>query len=83
MRRFIALVSAGLLLSFAAVAAAGQVEGKVKSIDSSARTLTLEDGTQITLPDGIALDQLREGADVTVSYEEKDGKNQATNVEMK
>jgi cold shock CspA family protein len=29
------------------------------------------------------LDLLREGAEITVSFEEKDGKNEATNVEMK
>ena len=71
------------LLAVSSLAWAGQIEGKVKSVDQSDRTVTLEDGTRIVLPDGMDLDQLREGAEVTVSYEEKDGKNEATNVQVK
>ena len=62
---------------------AGQIEGKVKSVDQSDRTVTLEDCTRSDVPQGMDLDQLREGAEITVSYEEKDGQNQATNVQVK
>ena len=83
MHRIIALIAVLLLLSLAAVTAAGQIEGKVRSVDQSDRTVTLEDGTKIAIPAGMPLDLLREGAEITVSFEEKDGKNEATNVEMK
>jgi len=82
MHRLIAFVIVSLL-AVSSLAWAGQIEGKVKSVDQSDRTVTLEDGTRIVLPDTMDLDQLREGANVTVSYEEKDGKNEATNVEVK
>ena len=82
MHRIIAL-AAVLLLCFATAALAGEIEGKVKSIDPSDRTVTLEDGTRVAIPDGMALDQLREGAEVRMSYEEKNGKNEATAIEVK
>src|SRR2546426_10001832 len=75
--------AAVLLLCFATAALAGEIEGKVKSIDPSDRTATLEDGTRVAIPDGMALDQLREGAEVRMSYEEKNGKNEATAIEVK
>jgi len=82
MRRLITLVIVSLL-AVATLAWAGQIEGKVKSVDQSDRTVTLEDGTRIVVPQGMDLNQLREGAEITVSYEEKDGQNQGTNVQVK
>ena len=82
MRRLIAFVLVSVL-AIAPLAWAGQIEGKVKSVDQSDRTVTLEDGTRIVVPQGMDLDQLREGAEITMSYEEKDGKNEATNVQVK
>lgn len=72
-----------VLLAAPAVALGAEVQGKVKTIDTGDRTVTLEDGTRIAIPEGIALDMLKEGADITVSYEERDGKNEATSVQMK
>ena len=82
MHRLIVFVIVSLL-AVSSLAWAGQIEGKVKAVDQSDRTVTLEDGTRIVVPDGMDLDQLREGAEVTVSYEEKDGKNEATNLQVK
>ena len=77
----VALVVA--LLAVPAIALSAEIQGKVKTVDTGDRVVTLEDGTRISIPDGIALDSLKEGAEITVSYEERDGKNQATNIEMK
>ena len=33
--------------------------------------------------ESVAIDKLKEGSDVKASYEEKDGKNMATSVEVK
>jgi ferric-dicitrate binding protein FerR (iron transport regulator) len=83
MRHLLRLAVVIVLLAAPAIALSAEVQGKVKTIDAGDRVVTLEDGTQITIPEGIAIDMLKEGADITVSYEERDGKNQATNVEMK
>jgi hypothetical protein len=83
MHRTLGIVVIVALLAVPIVALGLEVEGTVKSIDTVGRVLTLDDGTTISIPDGMALDSLKEGADVKVSYEEKDGKNQAIAVEMK
>jgi hypothetical protein len=83
MRRLLRFALVIVLLAVPAIALSAEVQGKVKTIDTGDRVVTLEDGTRITIPEGIAIDTLKEGAEVTVSYEERDGKNQATNVEMK
>jgi len=36
----------------------------------------------VWIGDSVAIDKLKEGADVKASYEEKDGKNMATSVEV-
>jgi len=72
-----------VLLAVPAIALGAEIQGKVKAIDAGDRVVTLEDGTRISIPDGIALDALKEGAEITVSYEERDGKNEATSVQMK
>ena len=72
-----------VLLAVPAIALGAEVQGKVKAIDAGDRVVTLEDGTRISIPDGIALDTLKEGAEITVSYEERDGKNQATDIQTK
>ena len=72
-----------MLLLVPAIAFGAEIEGKVKAIDPGDRVVTLEDGTEITVPEGIALDSLKEGTEIAVSYEERDGKNRATNIQMK
>lgn len=79
-----ALIGA-MVLTFALSGAAwaADIEGKVKSVDAGEKSFTLEDGTKIWVAEGVSLDMLKEGADVKASYEEKDGKNIATSVEIK
>jgi Cu/Ag efflux protein CusF len=43
-------------------------------------TIQLEDGTMYTVAEGVALDTLKPGTEVTVSFEEKDGTKNATDV---
>jgi hypothetical protein len=83
MRRIFGIAVVIALLVMPLVAVAAEIEGTVKAIDTASRLLTLENGLVVAVPDGIALDQLREGSGVRVAYEEKDGKNEATSVEMK
>jgi Cu/Ag efflux protein CusF len=71
------------LLAIAPFAAAAEIEGKIQSVDSSDRTIVLDDGTKVSVADSVSMDELKEGTDVKVSYEEKDGRNVATSVEVK
>jgi Cu/Ag efflux protein CusF len=71
------------LITAAAPAIAAEVEGKVRSISPADRTITLDNGETIIVPQSMALDQLKEGAEVKVSFEESDGKKVATDIEVK
>jgi Cu/Ag efflux protein CusF len=73
-----------LLLSVSMVSAAGnEVQGKVKTWDAATQSLTLEDGTQLTVPATIKESaKIKEGAMVKASYEEKDGKKVISKIEV-
>jgi hypothetical protein len=81
MQKVLTILFAGLL-GIAAAAWAGEMEGKVQSVDSGERTVVLENGTKIWLGEGVEVDKLKEGARVKVSYQERDGKHVATAVEV-
>jgi uncharacterized protein DUF1344 len=83
MSRHRVVAFAALLVLAAPVAWAADMEGRIQSIDAGERSLMLDNGTKIWLPDGFAVDGVKEGAEVKVSYEEKEGKPVATSVEMK
>jgi hypothetical protein len=84
MSRHIVIAAALLIAVFAPLAAfAADMEGKVQAVDTAERTFTLDNGTKVWLPEGVAIDSIKEGAEVTVSYEERDGKPVATSVTTK
>ena len=84
MTRHIVIAVVMLIAAFAPLAAlAADMEGKVQAVDTAERTLTLENGTKVWLADGVAIDSIREGSEVTVSYEERDGKPVASSVTPK
>jgi len=68
-----------------AAGAMQQVEGKIKSVDSSGRMLTLEDGTQLTIPPTVNVPRgtLKEGAMVKASFEENGGQKIVTALEVR
>jgi hypothetical protein len=82
MRKVIVAVLA-LTLALTGAAAAADVEGKVKAVDPTEKSFVLEDGTKIWVGEGVSMDRLKEGSDVKASYDEKDGKNVATSIEVK
>jgi hypothetical protein len=59
-----------------------EVEGKIKSV--SGRTVTLEDGTELTIPSNAQVKPglLVEGAIVRASYEEQGGQKIVTSMEV-
>jgi hypothetical protein len=84
MTRALAVLAALLLVVSVASAAGNEIEGKVKSYDKATNTLTLEDGTQITVPASVKVDEkVKAGAMVKAAFEEKDGKKTATAIEVK
>lgn len=61
---------------------AKEVQGKVRSLDRSRKTVTLEDGTKLTIPESIKITSgsLKKGAMVIATYEEKDGQKVVTSI---
>ena len=56
------------------------VQGRIKSLDRSAKTMTLEDGTALTIPQSVATTGLQEGERVIVTYERKGEEKLVTSV---
>jgi len=59
------------------------VQGKVTALDPAKGMLTLEDGTQLTIPAGAQLPpDIKEGSIVRASFEEQSGKKMLTGLEL-
>ncbi len=70
---------AALAFAFSMAAAhADEAAGKIAAADAG--TLVLEDGTTFTLAEGVSMEGLEPGTEVTVSFEEQDGQLIATEV---
>lgn len=80
MRLFTPLIAATALFATAALAA--NDEGPIAQIDRETMTITLENGNSYRLPGEFDLDSLSEGMDVFLAYEEIDGENQITDVDL-
>lgn len=60
-----------------------QVEGTIKDLDRSGRTLTLDDGTTLTIPPTVQLPGgIKEGSVVKASFEERGGQKVLTSLEV-
>jgi Cu/Ag efflux protein CusF len=81
LKAMVGVMTLTFMLSGAAWAA--DVQGKIKSVDTSEKSFTLEDGTKVWVGAGMPMDKLKEGSDVKASYDEKDGKNLATSIEVR
>jgi Cu/Ag efflux protein CusF len=82
MKAFGAVVLAGML-AFGGLAMAAEMEGKIQTVDPAGKEMVLDDGTKLTWGDDTKisvkgqegkLEDLKEGAKVKASYEDKDGK---------
>ncbi len=56
------------------------IQGTITNLDWSSKTITLEDGTTLTLAESIGTTGLKEGSRVIATYEEKDRHKVATSV---
>jgi len=90
MKKIAALVLASTFV-FVGIAVAAEMEGTIQSIDTARKEIVLSDGTTLVCDDSTnimvegkegKLDDLKEGAKVKASYEEKDGKNMAATLEV-
>ncbi len=61
---------------------AGETAGKIRSVDMADRAVVLDDGTRLWVAEGLPLDELKEGARIKASYEERDVKNMVTSYEV-
>lgn len=83
MKWMVRMAALGLALAVLAGAAwAGEITGKIQKVDQEQKMFVLEDGTQLFAPEGLSLEKLSEGTTVKASYEERDGKNWATAIEV-
>ena len=55
-----------------------EAQGVIQSLDPRGTALTLTDGKTFTVSPSLSTESLREGDEVTVLYEEKDGHNELT-----
>src|SRR5688572_29218489 len=80
MKKTLVAISVAAFLGAAGAALAEEAKGKIQAVDPAAKTITLEDGTTYTLAEGVMVDTLQPGTEVTVSFEEKDGTKTASSV---
>jgi hypothetical protein len=82
MQKVLGLVVAVLLAVSVTAAWADEVSGKVQKVEPADRMIVLEDGTQLWIAEGLSMDNVKEGATVKASYEEKDGKKVISSLEV-
>ena len=76
-------ITLALLLALGVTGAwAGDIAGKVQTVDTAERAFVLDDGSKLWVAEGVSMDALKEGANVKASYEERDGKMIATSLEV-
>ncbi len=82
MQKVLGFVVAALLALSVTAVWADEIAGKVQKVETADRTIVLEDGTQLWVAEGVSMDNVKEGATVKASYEEKDGKKVISRLEV-
>lgn len=83
MMRLVMGIMLAVVLAFASTGwAAETIEGKVQSVDVGDRVIVLEDGTKVWVAEGVSMDKIKEGASVKASFELRDDKKVATEIEV-
>ena len=78
----IAAIAVALVFALSMAAWAAETTGTVQSVDPAERVITLDDGTKLWIAEGLPMDNLKEGAKVKASYEERDGKKVVSSIEV-
>jgi Cu/Ag efflux protein CusF len=73
-----------LVVAPGAMAQDKTIEGQVMSVDPTGKSVTLQDGTKLSIPETVKFTQadLKPGAKVKAAYQEKDGQKVLTNLEI-
>jgi len=63
---------------------AKEIQGTIKSVDRTKKTVTLEDGTTLAIPASVKVtpDALKEGAKVNATYVEQGGQRVVTSLKV-
>ncbi len=80
MRKSLIALSAAALLGAVSVANAADLTGTIKSIDTAAKTITLDNGQTFQLGTGVQASTLKVGEKVKVTYTGSGASMQATAV---
>ncbi len=80
MKTFLAMLTGLTMLVMAGVASAEDATGKIKAIDTENQQVTLDSGQSFTLSEGMSIEGLKVGDEVTVTYEQQDGQNVASQI---
>jgi Cu/Ag efflux protein CusF len=64
--------------------AAKEIQGTIQRVDRATQTLTLDDGTTLTIPNSVkvARNALKQGARIRATYEEQGGKKVVTSLRV-
>ena len=82
MKKLLGAVSAAALLTAGGAALAEEATGTIESFDREAMTLTLDTGETFTFAEGVSVEGLEAGDEVTVAYEEENGTFRATGIDL-
>ena len=82
MKRMLTALAIAAVVTAPLGAWAEEKEGKVTKWESSSRTVTFEDGSTYHFNETVKTETMKEGARIKVTYDEKDGKFQATQYEI-
>lgn len=80
MRSLFGGIAAALMITTACYAA--EAEGRIKSIDRDAQTITLDNGKSYKLPGEFDVASLKEGMDIIIAYDQVGGENLITDMEL-
>ena len=70
------------LLTVVPIAGAADIEGTVTKVDMAGRVVTLDDGTALKVMNAAQLRDIKPGASVKASYEERNGEKIATSISV-
>ena len=61
-----------------------EVQGTIASLDRAGKSVTLDNGTQLMIPDSLKVtrENLKKGARIKATYEKQAGKNVATSFQI-
>ena len=80
MKGLIGALSAIAMIIAVSAANAEEATGKIEAIDDANRIIVLDNGVTYTLAEGVSLEGLQPGDDVTVSFEAQGDQNMASEV---